>query len=153
MKFVNVLLLAVAFWLTAGQAHAINLGSVNTGNSNANQAIKQGSKASRAALEAAINDKIKKENCAFVDAKTENKTTCNLDKVIKTLANWRSGLESTIANDVDVHIEASAVKNDLAWKRVSFVEDKMKQKLSYWDWYSHKTTANANNLKIWVKVK
>src|SRR3990167_8303323 len=150
MKFEKVLLLTAVLGLAAGQAHAINLGNVNTGNSDANRAINQGAKVSRAALEAGINDKLKKENCAFVDGKTENKTTCDLDKVIKTLANWRSGLESTIANDVDVHIEASADQNSLAWKRVSFVQDKMKAKLSYWDWYSHKTTANANGLKIWV---
>ncbi|HBF13840.1 MAG TPA: hypothetical protein DDW49_10740 [Deltaproteobacteria bacterium] len=131
-------------------AHAFN---INTGNSNANQGIKTSSKVAGASIEASINDKIKKENCAFADSKTDNKTTCDLDKIIKYLVDWKKGLESTIANDVDVHIEASADKNDLAWKRVSFVQDKMRAKLSYWDWYTHKTTANADKMKIWVDVK
>lgn len=103
-------------------------------------------------VEAGINDKIKKKNCAFINSTTENQTSCNLDSVVADLKGWRSGLESTIANDVNIHIEASADKSDLAWKRVSFVEDLLRSKINYWDWYTHKTTANGNGLKIWVTV-
>jgi hypothetical protein len=106
----------------------------------------------KGALEAGINDNLKKQNCSFSDSKTDKKTTCDLNKIVADLKNWRDGLESTIANDVDVHIEASAADNDLAWKRVSYVQDQLKAKLSYWDWYTDKTTINGDKLKIWVKV-
>lgn len=99
---------------------------------------------------AAINDKLKKENCQFVKGKSDQ-LTCDLDKILKHLTNWKSGLETTgVTSDFNIHAEASAENNDLAWKRVSFVEGKLKQKVSYWDWWSHKTTDNGDKLKIWI---
>lgn len=99
----------------------------------------------------AINDKLKKENCQFVKGKTDQ-VSCDLNKIMKYLTDWKSGLETTgVTSDFDIHAEASAEDSDLAWKRVSFVEGKLKQKVSYWDWWSHKTTDNGDGLKIWIK--
>lgn len=98
----------------------------------------------------AINDKLKKENCQFVKEKSDQ-VTCDLNKIMKYLTDWKGGLEGTgVTSDFDIHAEASAENNDLAWKRVSFIEGKLKQKVSYWDWWSHKTTDNGDGLKIWI---
>lgn len=127
-------------------------GLPSTGSAGGDLAVKATKKAVGKGLEASINDKIAKQNCAFKNNTTKTETTCDLNKIIADLKGWRTGLESTIANSVNVHIEASADKSDLAWDRVSYVQNQLRSGLSSWRWSTHKTTANGNKLKIWVEV-
>lgn len=154
MKKIVPLFLFFCFVLFAVNSNAFGpgtlKGSIPSSGTQAESVTKQ---VAGSALEASINDSIKKQNCAFADDKTENKTTCDLNKIVADLKKWRDGLEATVSNDVDIHIQASAKDNDLAWKRVSFVQDVLKSKITYWDWYTDKTTANGDKLKIWVDVQ
>lgn len=143
MKLVLVLVL---FSLNA-HAFGISLPSSGT------QAESVTKKVVGKSLEAGINDSLKKKNCKFKNGSTETETTCDLNAIVNDLKSWRNGLEASIANDVDINIEASATTSDLAWKRVSAVQDVLKAKISWWDWYTHKTTANGDGLRIWVKVQ
>lgn len=143
---VIIALLGMAFYASGVMAQfgGVKLPSSGTG---AETAVK---KTATKAVEASINDKLKKKGCAFANSTTENQITCNLDQVIADLKSWKGGLESTVANDFNIHVQASANDSDLAWKRVSFVQDKLRASINYWDWYTHKTTAEGDNLKIWV---
>lgn len=153
MKKTVLFVSVFVFLFGIASANAIDFGGVKgnipSSNTKAESVTK---KAAGTAVTAAINDKLKKQNCAFADSKTESQTTCDLNKIISDLKGWQQGLESTIANDVDVHIEASANDDSLAWKRVSSVQDTLKAKFSYWDWYTHKTTSSGDKLKIWVST-
>src|SRR5690606_30758946 len=81
-------------------ANAFGFGIPSTGSRGGDAAVSLGKKGVNKGLEASINDKLAKKNCAFVDSKTKTDTTCNLDAIIKDLQGWRTGLESTIANNV-----------------------------------------------------
>lgn len=144
-KLAALILLAIGIPLTAQSF------DIPTGGSSEAAKVKAVTKeATKQVTTSAINDKLKKENCQFVKDKSDE-VTCDLNKVLKDLSDWKSGLETTgVTSDFDIHAEASADNNDLAWKRVSFVEGKLKARVSYWDWWSHKTTDNGDTLRIWI---
>lgn len=156
MKSVRFIL-ALGLVLVAGQVMAFGPSSVldkNISGTSTEANVKKVTKeVAKAGIEAGLNDKLKKEGCAFKNDTTKDETTCDLNKVIGYLSNWRKGLTNTVANDVNVYIEASAKKSGLASDRASHVEGVMRKKLSYWDWYTQTTTKNGNGLKIWVTVK
>lgn len=142
---VKIMFLAALVATGSVQAFDIPTG----GNPTATRVKNTTKQVSKLVTTSAINDKIKKENCSFVKGK-KDQTTCNLDKILKYLTEWKTGLKATgMANDFDIHIEANADKSTLAWERVRYVEKKLKAKVSYWDWYSHKGD-NGDKLKIWI---
>jgi len=145
MKKISLTVLAAM--LVAGSVQAFD---IPTGGSSTAATVKHNTKeVTKAVTTAAINDKIKKENCAFVKGK-KDQTTCDMDKILKYLTDWKTGLKTSgITSDFDIHVEANADKDTLAWDRVRYVEKKLKAKVSYWDWYSHKGE-NGDKLKIWI---
>ncbi|EKD42431.1 MAG: hypothetical protein ACD_73C00160G0002 [uncultured bacterium] len=151
MKKLLTAALVFGFATVTLSAHA-GFGIPSTGSTGGDIAVKVANKAVNKGIESAINDKIAKQGCAFKDSKTKDATTCDLGKIISDLSGWRSGLESTISSNVSVNIEASANKSDLAWDRVSYVQDKLRAGLSSWRWNTHKTTSNGDKLRIWVSV-
>jgi hypothetical protein len=149
MKRILSILVATAAFLTVTSAHAQFGGILNTGNGVANQALNMGS---NKALEAAINDKIKKKNCAFKDKTTDMNTTCDVNAIISDLKNWKSGL-GAVSKNVDIYINASAKDETLANKRAHNMEQKLRGGgVSWWDYMVTSNTANKDGLKIWVKV-
>lgn len=143
----GIVLASAASWAGFG------IPKVNTGNSTVNRAVNTGvDTAKNKGLEKVINDKIAKHNCSFKDAKTVNGVTCDLNKLITELSNWRTGLESSIANDVNINVQASAKDSNLAWERGNFVSGQIREKIGYWDYYVTSNTHNDRNLKIWVTV-
>jgi hypothetical protein len=110
----------------------------------------------KAGSEAGINDRFKKENCHFVDDKTETKIQCKsggIDWVTKYLSDWRSGLENSVANSVNVTIRAHAKDSKLADKRANYVRDQVHSRISWWNYYVDGTKAGNNDLNINVKVR
>ena len=116
----------------------------STGSSVADTAVKT---TATKGFEAAINDKIKKYNCQFKD-ETSTQTTCDLSQIITELTNWRNGLESTVANDVDVYVNVGGPYN-----RATFVRNEMHKKLGFWDYMVSADHQNPKGLDIWVKVE
>lgn len=104
-------------------------------------------------IEQAINDKIKKHKCAFKDAKTEVDTTCDLDKVIDELVDFKNGLETTLVDDFDIHVTASAEDSSLAYKRSNNIWSKLRPKVNWWDHYVNSDTTSPTGLRIWVSVR
>ena len=149
MKKLFASLLGIAVLCFAVKSMAFD---IPTGGSSEAAKVKQVTKeVVKEVTTAAINDKLKKENCAFVAGK-QDATTCDLGKILGYLTEWKKGLETSgVTQDFDIHVEASAPENyDLASKRVGFVESKLKTRVSYWDWYSNASTTNGDKIKIWI---
>ena len=152
MLRITILSLVVIFITTSVWA-GFGLPKVSTGNSTVNKVANTAvDTAKNKGLEKVINDKLAKQNCQFKDAMTKTDTTCDLNKVVSELESWRSGLEGTIANDVDVHVEASAKSSGLAYDRGSYVRGKLYQTINYWDYDVTSNTSSDKGLKIWVSV-
>lgn len=154
MKKLSILAITAAVLLSANSVWAGFPSLKVSNNSTINNAVNKGvKKGTYKALADHINKKIAKHGCQFKDATTTTATTCNLDKVVKELSNWRSGLESTIANDVNVRVQASAKNSSLGYKRAKYVRDQIRSKIGYWDYYVSSNTHNEKGLKIWVEIQ
>jgi len=150
MKRLLVSIALAATLLATSSAHAQFGGILNTGNGTVNKALNMGA---NKALEAAINDKIKKKGCAFKSKTTDIDTTCDVNAVISELKNWKTGLSTAVSKNVDIYIDASAKTGTLANKRARNMESKLRGGgVSWWDYYVTSNTSNKDNLKIWVKV-
>ncbi len=66
-------------------SNAFAFGIPSTGSRGGDIAVGVAKKGVNKGLEASINDKIAKKNCAFKDSKTKTDTTCDLDAIIKDL--------------------------------------------------------------------
>lgn len=154
MKKITALTLTMGIVLISASVWAgFGIPKVNTGNSTVNRAVNTGvDTAKNKGLEKVINDKIAKYNCQFKDVKTVNDTTCDLGKLINELEAWRTGLEGTVANDVNINVQASANTSSLAWDRGNHIRDQIRQRINYWDYYVTSNTGSDRALKIWVTV-
>lgn len=146
-------LIAGLVMISTASFAGFGLPKVSTGNSTVNNVTNKAvDTAKNKGFEKVINDKIAKYNCQFKDGKTVDGVTCDLNKVIRELEGWRNGLEGTVANDVDINVQASALKSDLAWQRGNHVRDQIRNSINYWDYYVTSNTSSDKGLKIWVSV-
>lgn len=140
---------AVAVGLFAGSAWAFDLGG------KMKDAAKEGAKAgSKSVVEKEINKNLKEKSCSFKPKTTE--LTCDIDELLGTIKAQKSIAEgSGLANDVDIYVEVGRGKDpknsSLGSERADVVRNKLRQKISWWDWYDSMTEGDA--LKIYVKIE
>lgn len=159
MKRSLTLGLSLAVLVASSAWAGFGIPKVNTGNSTVNSAVNKGvDMGKNAAVAKVINDKLTKYNCQFKNDATMTDTTCNMDKIIKELTMWKSGLESTLVNNVTVNVKASAkdtVKSasSIASSRAQEIRNRLYKTMSWWDYTVTSNTQEGNGLSIWVTVK
>ena len=147
-RITSVVVALVAISLAAG-AYALDIGGAVGG------AVKDAAKgAGRSVVASEINKNLEKKNCAFKPKSTE--LTCDIQDILGTIKTQKTVAEkSGLANDVDLYVEIGRGKDaknpSLGSERREYIQNNLRQKISWWDWYDSMT--EGDNLRIYVKIE
>lgn len=148
-SLIGIGVLAVALIATGAYAFSVPTSKGNVKGS-MEKNVKQGA---RMGITSEVNRKIKQKNCRF-RGESVDQLTCDLNSIIKDLRDAHRGMKSTIANDVNVKVRAHAKKNSsLANKRANYVRNKVRQRISYWDYYVYGNADGSDKLEIWIESR
>lgn len=114
------------------------------------QVEKQGKSQATKAIVRDYNKKLAKENCTYADA-TTIEPSCDLDKIISDLSNFHNAMEGTIARDINIILETQGPTRNTAWKRAEYIRDRVRNKITWWDWTIRYRDGRANEVKIQIQ--
>lgn len=152
MKKFTLVILGFALICFSASAMAIGIGDVPTGGSKGGNAAKKVTKTVvKTVGTSAVNNKIKKEDCKFTNTTTKTEIKCKtmtFDGLVSYINNWQSGLEKTVSSDVNVRGTVCGNGSSLASQRASFVRNKIRAKIGYWDYYISGDTCSGEKISL-----
>ena len=132
-----------------GTASALDIGGSVKG------ATKDAAKAgSKAVVANEINKNLKEKNCSFKPKTTD--LTCDIEDILGTIQTQKSIAEkSGFTNDVDLYVEVGRGKDskkpNLGVERADLIRNKLRQRISWWDWYD--SVIEGDRLNLYVKIR
>lgn len=152
MKKVS-LVVVVGSFAVAG-LFAVSASAFDIGGAVKSAAIEGAKAGGRAVVEKEINKKLREKNCTFKPKTTE--LTCDINDILGNIKTQKTVAEkSGLSNDVDLYVEIGRGKDkansNLATERQDLIRNKLRSKISWWDWYD--SIVEGDGLNIFVKVQ